>query len=471
MGRTRKALGSVRKRLKGVGNPALDASIERIGPAGALEFSYGDIAEVPLLVRNTGSEVLSSHRQVNPDLVSYHWETSEGEAIDREGLRTPLPEPVPPGGSATLRLKVSVTTPLENPVLSVDMVREGTRWFSDGGSATLRIPCRVEAAPEEQQAADLPAPAHGGGAAASVDELWGERAGIRKTQRILGWLDHPVVLQECILPKLGTPGTNWVSILAEKHGVPRGGHWLSLGCGDGFLEMWLVEQGIAASVEGVDVSPGAVEVANRTAAESGLDGVRFRSMDLNSEPLPDGAYDVILGSMSIHHIENLEEAFDSIFRALRPGGFFLANEFVGPSRMQFTHRQVELAERLIALLPGELRRNLEASASSGTTVFKDRYRVRPVEEWIEVDPSEAVRSSEITGVFTRIFNSNRVYPYGGALLHLALEHIAGNFDPDDQKDRALLRVMDLMETELTAAGTLDNDFAMLVGLKPGGLET
>lgn len=466
MGRTRKALGSVKKRLKGVENPSLDASIERIGPAGALEFSYGDIAEVPLLVRNTGSEVLSSHRDGNPDLVSYHWETPGGDPVDSEGLRTPLPEPLPPGGSASVRLKVSATVPLEYAVLAVDMVREGERWFSGEGQEPLRIPCRIDSVEEERPVEEGALPAACNSATASVEERWGERAGVRKTQRILGWLDHPVVLQECILPKLGIPGTNWVSILLEKHGAPSGGHWLSLGCGDGFLEMWLVEQGIAASVEGVDVSPGAVEVANRTAVESGLDGVRFRSMDLNSEPLPDGAYDVILASMSIHHIENLEEAFDNIFRALRPGGFFLANEFVGPSRMQFTNRQVELTERLLALLPSGLRRDLVASAASGTTVFKERYRVRSEAEWLEVDPSEAVRSAEITGVFSRAFEESRVYPYGGALLHLALEHIAGNFNPDDQKDRALLRVIDLMETELTAAGTLDNDFAMLVGRKP-----
>lgn len=466
MDRAKRALGGVRRRLKGAESPSLMASIEPLDPSLELEFAYGEIMEIPLRIENLGSEVWDTHRSRNPDLVSYHWETVKGESVDQDGLRTPLPSPVPPGGSVTVRLRVSVSTSLEDAVLSVDMVREGEAWFSQRGSASLRIPCRVVAAPEEA-ATEVPfAHASPGGDAPAVERLWGERAGVRETGQILGWLDHPVVLQECILPRLETPGTNWVSILVERHGVKRGGHWLSLGCGDGNLEMWLTEQGIAASVEGVDVSEGAVDVANRAASERGIDRVHFRSMDLNNEPLPESSYDVILASMSMHHISELEAAFDGIYRALSPGGFFLANEFVGPSRMQFTNRQVALAEKIIALLPAELRRNTVASGVRGTTIFKDRYQVRSVAEWEEIDPSEAVRSADIIEVFEKTFDSAWIYLYGGALLHLVLEHIADNFDPEDPRDRALLRVTDLMETELTAAGELDSDFAILVGQKP-----
>lgn len=448
---------------------ALAAAIEMpVGP-GRLECTFGDIIELNIRVKNLGSSTWSTGRTRQPDFVSYHWEVPTGESLEHEGLRTPLPCPVIPGESVAVRMKVSVTAPGEEAVLAVDMVREGEAWFSDLGTTPLRVPCSISGAGGPGESRVEPGTrgaSDGNGPVLTVEELWGERAGVRETGEVLGWLDHSVVLQECILPKLGTPGTNWVLILVEKHGIRKGGNWLSLGCGDGGLELWLARQGVAASIEGVDVSPGAVEIANKAARDQGLKQVNFRTLDLNRDKLPASSYDVILASMAVHHIQNLEKAFESIYEALRPGGYFLASEYVGPTRMQFTGKQVELTDRLISLLPGNLRVDTVASGSRGFKVFKDRYFTRSVEEWEEVDPSEAVRSGEIIPVFRQTFSRARVYPYGGTLMHLALEHIAGNFDPADGKDRAILRIMDVLETELIEAGTLENDFSILVGQRP-----
>lgn len=466
MDRVKRTLKRLERRLSGPREQALAAAIEAPDGPRRLECTFGDIIELNVRVKNLGSSVWSTGRARQPDFVSYHWEAPGGDSLDYDGLRTPLPCPVTPGETAAVRMKVSVTAPWEEAVLVVDMVREGEAWFSELGTRPLRIPCLISATGgpgEVQEEPESRKASPGQEAAPTVEELWGERAGVRETGEVLGWLDHSVVLQECILAKLGTPGTNWVLILVEKHGIPPGGRWLSLGCGDGGLELWLAEQGVAVSIEGVDVSPGAVEVANNAARDRGLREVNFRTLDLNRDELPPQSYDVILASMSMHHIQNLEKAFESIYNALRPGGFFLASEYVGPSRMQFARKQVELTDRLISLLPGELRVDTVASGSRGVKVFKDRYLPRSAEEWKEVDPSEAVRSGEIIPVFEKEFSRCWVYPYGGTLMHLALEHIAGNFDPADEKDRAILRIMDLLETELIEAGTLESDFAILVG--------
>jgi hypothetical protein len=82
-----------------------------------------------------------------------------------------------------------------------------------------------------------------------------------------------------------------------------------------------------------------------------------------------------------------------------------------------------------------------------------------------VDPSEAARSSDIIPVLKDAFDRTRVYEYGGSLLHLVLEHIAANFDEDDDRDRSLIRLLDVVETTLISSGYLNNDFAMLAGEK------
>lgn len=288
------------------------------------------------------------------------------------------------------------------------------------------------------------------------------RADARHSGEEWGWLDHPAVLEKCVFPKLGGGGRNWLLAMLERHGIARGGDWLSLGCGEGAFELWLLESGVTGSIAGIDVSPQAVEIARRQASERGLDRARFEVADLNEESLPEGPYDVIFTSMSLHHVLELEVAVSAVRDALRDGGFFLANEYVGPSRFQFSLEQKEIAERLIAALPRELRLHSVASRRVGAVVFKDRYMSRTPEQWDEVDSSEAVRSNEIIGVLEHTFSQSWVYPYGGSLLHLVLEHIASNFDPGSASDRELIKLLDACESGFIASGLFDSDFAVLV---------
>lgn len=454
----KRARASIKSRLKGNASTPR-AKIEIPRPVDRLECDYGDILELGVRVSNEGSEVLDSSHPFHPDFLSYHWLSPEGESLVEDGFRTPLLSIVHPGQSQVVRLKVSVSAMVGEAVLEIDMVKEGIYWFAEVGGKPLRIPCSI---------GSLEAPAkgeRGSAAGIEVSEFWGRRAEVRAEGEYLGWLDHPVVLQECMLAKLGTGETNWLQAMMRLHDVPRGGHWLSLGCGEGGLELWLLEQGEAGSIEGVDVSGRAIEIACESARERGLESASFRVIDLDGESLPDETCDVIIASMAIHHIDRLEDAFSKIYRALKPGGYFFANEYVGPDRFNFPPRQVELANSVIAVLPRELRRDVMASMERGTTIYKDRYVWRSPEHWLEIDSSEAARSSEIIPVFTSTFPSNWIYNFGGPLLHLVLEHIAANFDPENERDRAVIRLLDVLECTSIKAGYLDNDFAVLAGRK------
>lgn len=457
----------IAKRPPGGTYQASGVIVEPVEGVDRVECEYGDILEIPVVVTNDSGLTLDPASAHGPDLLSYHWTTPGGDPLVSDGLRTRLPASLSPGESAHVRLRVSVSVPAPDAVLIADVVREGEFWFADVGGTPMRLPFTIDsewaaerfasAGGEEeraQAAEDLP----------SVGELWGQRARTRHAKELMGWLDHPTLIRECIIPSLGSAEENWLPAVTRSLGVPRGGRWLSIGCGDGDFEMWLLERGEAAEIEGIDISEGAVELANRTAGAKGLsDRATFRVLDLNREQIPEGSYDVVIASMAIHHIEDLDQAFEKIHRGLKPGGFFIANEYVGPNRFDFPERQRRLADDLIAVLPKELRFDTVASAAQGKPLFKDHYEWRSPEHWLEVDPSEAVRSADIVPVLKRLFDPYHVLEYGGTLLHLVCEHIIANFDPADGRDRAILRTLYALESELIKSGSLGSDFAILVG--------
>ena len=94
---------------------------------------------------------------------------------------------------------------------------------------------------------------------------------------------------------------------------------LELGCGDGNTLLHLIDRG-AASVTGVDISPGMVEVArariehHRPQANARLIASPIESLELDS-----ASYDLIVGKWILHHVE-VDTAAREIGRLLRPGG-------------------------------------------------------------------------------------------------------------------------------------------------------
>ncbi len=70
--------------------------------------------------------------------VTYRWLSPAGEAIVPEGLRSPLPGPLDPGGDVVVGVSVSAPHPGDY-ILEIDMVHEHVRWFD----APLRVPVTV----------------------------------------------------------------------------------------------------------------------------------------------------------------------------------------------------------------------------------------------------------------------------------------------------------------------------------------
>jgi tellurite methyltransferase len=94
-----------------------------------------------------------------------------------------------------------------------------------------------------------------------------------------------------------------------------GGCALDVACGDGRNALHLARLGF--EVDAVDVSDVAID-ALRAAAPERAPAVRARVVDLEREPLPVAAYDVVL---NFNYLQR--DLFGALERALRPGGWLV----------------------------------------------------------------------------------------------------------------------------------------------------
>jgi SAM-dependent methyltransferase len=95
-----------------------------------------------------------------------------------------------------------------------------------------------------------------------------------------------------------------------------------VGSGDNYVAFALA--GMGASVTSTDISTQQLEIAQQRAASLGLD-ITFHQADAaNLNGLPDGAYDLVCSSNGFFvWISDPESVFRSIFRVLKPGGFYI----------------------------------------------------------------------------------------------------------------------------------------------------
>ena len=227
----------------------------------------------------------------------------------------------------------------------------------------------------------------------------------------------------------------------------------TVGCGDGGLERDLLGRGLVTSITGYTASATQVEEARRLASEQGL-AAGYQLSDPCFRALPDRQFDAVFSHGLVGHSANLEVIFANVSRALKPSGLFHLNEYVGPSRFQWSDEQILHVNGFLEALPASLRRTPHGP--------KPLLARPPLAEMVANSPFLAARSSELRDRLAEYFDVLEDRPLGGGLLHMALGEIAQNFDPADTEATARLRQLFDLEDELTRAGLLGSDFAVLI---------
>ncbi len=290
-------------------------------------------------------------------------------------------------------------------------------------------------------------------------EHWDKNVERIENHTLKGWLDWEFIEQNYIRPQVsGDPNVYYIQHFLARHiQVKPVARALSLGCGGGNLERALISLDAAREIDANDLSPESIRLAKDLAKAEGLqDRIHYQILDVNKAEFPAKTYDFVIAKMSLHHIEQLEHVYAQVKRTLKDGGVFVFNEFIGPSRFQWTDLQVELIAQLLSVIP---KKNTFSDWSHQFLTRIDRPTVR---DMIAMDPSEAVRSADIMSELKKVFEILEYKPYGGTLLHMLLTHTMASYDLDDPDQQAVLKMIFLFEKTLIQQGVLQPDFAFVV---------
>lgn len=277
--------------------------------------------------------------------------------------------------------------------------------------------------------------------AAAAAGFWDQQV----TATSVYWAEHGKVreyVNECIT------GVGWLwPVVALKAGwaykpLNRG---LSIGCGSGNLERALRLLNVCKSVLGLDVSKTSIKEAKRLAREEDIDHVRYKVADCNVLRLPREHYDGVFFHGSLHHISDPDTLLAEVSKTLRPHGLLFIDDYVGPSRDEWTDDDLKHARAVYETVPDDLK----------------VVPVNPPLDWR--DPSEMIRSSRILPAFHANFEELHYRPYWGNLLFPLLCALDGQklLKPENQH---WIEKFVAEEKRLVASGEITRPlFAVLLG--------
>jgi ubiquinone/menaquinone biosynthesis C-methylase UbiE len=93
---------------------------------------------------------------------------------------------------------------------------------------------------------------------------------------------------------------------------------LDFGCGTGLLTLQLQSQ--VRTITGIDSSQGMLDILDVKIREKVLKNVKTRLMDLDRGDVPDAQYDLVVSSMTFHHIRDVRSLLDTLAGVLKPSG-------------------------------------------------------------------------------------------------------------------------------------------------------
>jgi SAM-dependent methyltransferase len=254
--------------------------------------------------------------------------------------------------------------------------------------------------------------------------------------RFVAWNSVPGVGEHVAKKLTGQDGSNWALLVHEllKDRVPeekrqslRG---IAIACGDMASERDVFEHQSEVqfvAVDGFDVSSESLAryVPKRIAWHPHV-------VDVNLLQLPESHYDVAVGSHGLHHIQNLENTFAQLHRALPEHGLLYAYEWIGPEYLQLQKRNRLVGVALLTLLFSKKRRTTHEGYVKGKSWMAHRPD--------QLDPTEACNSTVLLPELLKRFRPLHRVDHGG-VLYPVLEGIGQHLDLTQRGDRMRLRLL------------------------------
>ena len=278
------------------------------------------------------------------------------------------------------------------------------------------------------------------------------------------WWDIPDVMDRWNMMISGDSKVDYCEHLMRRHFAGgRNMIALSLGSGTGYREIELAKSGRFERIDAVEIARPRIAYSRERADRAGFSGaINYIEADAASVALAEGSYDLVIAEQFLHHVSPLGPMLGRIRDFLKPAGFFIFNEFVGPSRFQWTDAQLDAVNGLLARLPDKYRRRWK-----GGTVKRSVHRPGRLAVTL-YDPTEAVESSRIVPLVGETFDVVETRGYGGAVLQLLFGDIAGNFLSGDPEPKRLLAMCFAVEDDLLRSGAIESDFRVGICRAPRG---
>lgn len=184
----------------------------------------------------------------------------------------------------------------------------------------------------------------------------------------------------------------------------RGASVLDIGCGAGGIDVALVQVHGAGFVTGIDVEDDVIAHARRLIDRHGLTPrIGLAKVAPGPLPFPPGTFDVVFSKDSIVHIPDKASLMAEVFRVLKPGGWFLASDWLighdgAPSPEMAAYVAAESLDFGMAS-PTRYRLAMESAGFVGVeTVSRNAwYRVQAREELARLQGADGEAAARVVG--------------------------------------------------------------------------
>ncbi len=297
--------------------------------------------------------------------------------------------------------------------------------------------------------------------ASRIAQHWDERTQTSKPDRF-NWWKSPLIRKHINKLVSGKPYARFsqglLKVVKQRVGSRVFEKGVSVGCGIGNKEMALLRDGLVRSFELYELSGTRIEKGKEIAKKLGVeDRVSFHQEDA-FKVVPESSVDFVHWNNSLHHMMDVDAAVAWSYRVLRPEGVFYMDDFVGPTRWQWSDESLAIGTRIRSLLPEKYMRNPHYPEKGEE--FMGRELNRPSSRRVaRQDPSEAADSERIIESVRKYFPDAEITLTGGLVYHMTLSQILHNFDEEDECDAALLNLLMLIDELCIRVPGLESHYA------------
>jgi lipopolysaccharide transport system ATP-binding protein len=254
-----------------------------------------------------------------------------------------------------------------------------------------------------------------------------------EVSKSLSWWDSPLVIKECEAIITGNPEVHLYKFLRRQCMIESLEKGLCICNRLKGIETNFITYGICKSFDIID-------------DEDKIAGLLAGTLDFRKD-----YYDLFLSIDVLSHIKTLDLFIEKIDHILKDKGVIIALEYVGPVNFQWSDKDIEIADIIYKAL------------NNGTVAAKSPL---PISSHLSLgDTKGAVSSSEVIPLLGSFFDIFLIRYFSGPLYSLILDKILDRFDPNDEKDSALLKTIIQFEQILINQGILENTHALIIAKK------